>query len=199
MNKKKDFNFKRRATKYDAGFEAKGSNRFYVNLIQQVKLVEEYNVLDVGCGTGTVLYKLKQKCNFDGHGIDIEDEMLKQAKNKLPYMDIRKSRSNSLPYNDHSMDVIISCMAFHHFDNQPAFLKEALRVLEEDGTLYICDPRFPWIIRKVFDMIALIHNINAKFYSNKQLINFVTDNGFIIYQNTKDAYVQTLSFKRGIK
>lgn len=198
MNKKKDFNFKNLATKYDMGFEAKGSNRFYVNLIQQINLEDWYNVLDVGCGTGTVLLKLEQKCNFVGHGIDIEEEMLKQAKSKLPNMDIRKSCCSKLPYNDNSMDVVITCMAFHHFDNQTAFLKEALRVLKEDGTLYICDPRFPWIIRKGLDIYALVHTLNAKFYNNNQLINFVESNGFVICNNIKDAYVQSLSFKRRI-
>ena len=56
MKDKKDFLFDKRAKKYD-GFEGKISARFYRLLLSQVKPFSGANVLDVGCGTGTILRK----------------------------------------------------------------------------------------------------------------------------------------------
>lgn len=194
--KKKDIKFDKRATKYDDSFEGKGSKRFYYNLVNQVDLFENCEVLDVGCGTGTILYRLNQKCRIHGHGIDVEKKMLDQAKAKLPNMNLVLGICTNLPFPDESMDVITVCMAFHHFEDQQEFLKEAHRVLRPSGILYLCDPRFPFLIRKLFDCIALIHKINAKFFRNKNLIEFVTHNNFNLVKNKKDAYVQVASFQK---
>ena len=52
-----------------------------------------------------------------------------------------------LPYVDESMDVVMACMAYHHFPDQEQFRNEAMRVLKPGGSLYISDPRFPLIVR----------------------------------------------------
>jgi Methylase involved in ubiquinone/menaquinone biosynthesis len=199
VNEREDFKFDQKAAGYDDGYddgyEGKLSEKFYSNLVEQVELGENANVLDIGCGTGTVLFRLNRKAPIHGHGIDIENEMLKQAQKKLPDMDIQNSSCSALPYPDHSMDVIVTCMAYHHFDKKVEFRAEVKRVLKPDGVLYICDPRFPWIIRKFFDIYASVHRLNAKFYRNKALICIFEEDGFKLYKNLKDWYVQVIAFK----
>ena len=47
--------FDKYADNYDAGFMGKGSGRFYADLIKEIEVKDGDAVLDVGCGTGTVL------------------------------------------------------------------------------------------------------------------------------------------------
>lgn len=121
--------------------------------------------------------------------------MTKEHRNMM--MDIRAGSCSNLPYENESMDIVMTCMAFHHFDDRQAFLSEAKRVLKPTGKLYICDPRFPWIIRRGFDLISLIHRINAKFFSNRGLIEYVEKSGLSLCMNYKDLYVQTVVFDGG--
>ncbi len=58
MHKKRDIKFDKRADKYDEGFEGRFSQRFYDLVSENVKIKSGMNVLDVGCGTGTILYRL---------------------------------------------------------------------------------------------------------------------------------------------
>ena len=47
--------FDQYAEQYDAGFMGKGSTRFYRDLIRELEIRDGNAVLDVGCGTGTIL------------------------------------------------------------------------------------------------------------------------------------------------
>lgn len=63
MNKKKkDFSFEKRATDDDDGFEGKLSQKFYNLILKELKMT----VLDVGCGTGTLLKKIANKFEIEG-------------------------------------------------------------------------------------------------------------------------------------
>lgn len=77
-----DFKFDKRAIKYDNGFEGRLSQKFYRLIYQNIELKPSYNVLDVGCGTGTLLKTLSEIEDINGHGIDIEPNMLKIDKTK---------------------------------------------------------------------------------------------------------------------
>ena len=80
MSGKKDFGFDKRADKYDDGFEGALSEKFYKLVTDNIGSVEGLDVLDAGCGTGTILYRLSQKYSFNGYGIDAEEKMLEQAR-----------------------------------------------------------------------------------------------------------------------
>ena len=73
---KRDFKFDKRADKYDDHFEGKLSKRFYTLLYRFTGLSDGDRVLDVGCGTGTILKTFRDFQSIDGHGIDVEPNML---------------------------------------------------------------------------------------------------------------------------
>jgi ubiquinone/menaquinone biosynthesis C-methylase UbiE len=150
--------FGKRAAKYD-GFEGIISRRFYNLLLRQIELKNNDTVLDVGCGTGTVLRRMADVCHINGFGIDIEKNMVAEARKKCPDMDIRVSSCETTPFEDQTFDTITVCMAYHHFSNKKDFAKEASRILKPGGCLLIADPCIPFIPRKtIYGLAELLLN-----------------------------------------
>ena len=111
---KKDYNFDKMAAKYDNGIEGRMSERFYRLLLAEVELFPGANVLDVGCGTGTVLRKMADTYPINGYGIDMTENMIAEAQKKCPDMHIQVCRCESTPFESQTFDIITACMAYHH-------------------------------------------------------------------------------------
>jgi ubiquinone/menaquinone biosynthesis C-methylase UbiE len=99
-----------------------------------------YAALDLGCGTGS--YLAAQARHLRGypvswHGLDRSPEMLAVARGKLRNAALRAGDAASLPYADGMFDVVVVNFAFHHFEDKPAVLDEAVRVLKPGGMLKI--------------------------------------------------------------
>ena len=79
MSEKKDFKFDKKAEKYDDSYEGKLSEKFYTLVNENVQLTDGMTVLEMGCGTGTILHRLSQRCSISGYGIDVEEKMLDKS------------------------------------------------------------------------------------------------------------------------
>ena len=187
----KNMNFDKYAKNYDSGWRGTKSARFYRDLIAALEIKAGDSVLDVGCGTGTVLKLISSAVKIRGFGIDVSPKMLEIAKKKNPDFDFRLGGCDKLPYDDNSMDAMIACMAYHHFPDQKAFRKEAARVLKPGGMLYICDPIFPWIVRTILNTCFK----EAGFYSTEKNCRDFIESGFVVEKVVRDLYVQVLCLK----
>ena len=90
-------------------------------------------------------------------------------------------------------DVVMACMAYHHFPDQEQFRNEAMRVLKPGGSLYISDPRFPLIVRWIFNTFFK----DAGFRTTKKNRMDFERSGFKTVSITKDVYVQVVHFTKG--
>jgi SAM-dependent methyltransferase len=97
------------------------------------------SALDVGCGTGLSTRALAQVAERVV-GIDSSPEMLAQATGG-PSIVYQQARAESLPFADRSFDLLNVGLAFHWFAAD-AFLREARRVLTDDGWLVIYNSGF---------------------------------------------------------
>ena len=191
---KRDFKFDKRADKYDDHFEGKLSRVFYELIYENIELSDSAQVLDVGCGTGTILKTLSERFNIVAHGIDVENEMLKVAKAKCSGMDIQLCSCEATPFADNSLDAVIACMAYHHFPDKQAFENEAARILKNGGKLYIADPNFPFVIRKIINF--LVRNLNGEFFSSKEIASRFEKSGCKLLTIKKRAYGQLVVLEK---
>jgi ubiquinone/menaquinone biosynthesis C-methylase UbiE len=118
--------------------------------------------------------------------------MLIKAREKETGCTFLVGDASELPFEAASMDVVIACMAYHHFPNQKKFREEARRVLKPGGRLYICDPRLPAPVRGFLNTFFK----EAGFYNTKQNVNDFLAMGFAEEKIVRDVYVQVLCFRK---
>lgn len=196
MSEKRDFKFDKKAEKYDDGYEGRLSEKFYDLVTENVSLSEGMSILDMGCGTGTILYRLSQKCSISGYGVDVEEKMFEQARKKCPDMQIINCSCDSTPFEDSSFDAIVACMAYHHFPDKDGFSKECARLLKKGGKLYIADPKLPLPIRKAVNTALEIHRVHGRIYTADEVTANFSEYGFRKVFDKSDAYAQIICLER---
>jgi ubiquinone/menaquinone biosynthesis C-methylase UbiE len=104
-------------------------------------------VLDVGTGPGVLLVELARgRPDLRLTGVDRSPDMTATAQRNLESFGDRASARvgdvTSLPFPDHSFDMIVSSLSLHHWDDPEAAVPELARVLRPGGRVYIYD--FPF-------------------------------------------------------
>lgn len=98
------------------------------------------DILEVGCGNGSVINELSKIGYKNIFGCDISrlfiDECLKKKINAKLY------NGKELPYKDKSFNLVSSYTVFEHVDNPQFFLCEKIRVLKDGGIFILACPNF---------------------------------------------------------
>jgi len=120
--------------------------RFKRHLAEQAAVRAGQRVLDVGCGTGTLMILLKQTHpQVEVLGADIDPRILAIARAKVARAQVRvtleESSATILPYPDASFDAVFSSLMIHHLctDDKMRLFAEAKRVLKPGAGLHIAD------------------------------------------------------------
>lgn len=107
---------------------------------------EGSRLLDFGCGAGFDLFAASKLIGENGrlYGVDLTEEMVRRAKNNLAVagvadFDIKKVDSETIPYDDHSFDVIISNGVINLSVNKETTFRELRRVLKPGGRIQFAD------------------------------------------------------------
>lgn len=99
------------------------------------------SILDLGCGEGTRLNLIstKKSKNF---GIDISPKAISLAKKRFPHLNFLVGDIEKIPFPADTFDLVYSAFTFEHLDNPEKVIKEALRVLKDNGKLVIVAPNY---------------------------------------------------------
>ena len=73
------------------------------------------SVLEIGCGTGIDLRLFPD--TFQIHGIDLNDNALDIAKEKVPDANFKKGTITELPFEDSSIDFVFTHQLLNYLDN----------------------------------------------------------------------------------
>jgi ubiquinone/menaquinone biosynthesis C-methylase UbiE len=141
-------------------------------------------ILDVGCATGRLLYKLAKHGYTNLSGVDLAPRIIEVARKKLSNLkinlDLKTADSeDDLSCPDNSFDIITLTGVIHHFYRLNDALKEAYRVLDKQGKLIILDPWFPIIIRQLVNswLYFFPHDGDFRFYTPKRIDKTLTEIG----------------------
>lgn len=109
--------------------------------LAQCDLQAAQTLLDVGCGTGTLLHTaLQQTPGLHVVGVDLTPAMLAIARQKLPNTaTLQQASADCLPFADHRFDWVVSSSVFHYLRNPRTALAELRRVLKPEGYLVLTD------------------------------------------------------------
>ncbi len=116
-------------------------------LVEQAALQEGQRVLEIGCGTGSLLMAVKkQHPRVEVVGLDPDAKALERATRKAKAASLSialdQGFSDTLPYPDASFDRVFSCFMFHHLQDKgekQRTLREVRRVLKRGGSLHLLD------------------------------------------------------------
>lgn len=182
------------AENYDNTFDGRFTRAFKDELVSNVILKQNDAVLDVACGPGELLARLNDKCNIQGVGVDISDEMIRVAKSRYDKFDFLASSCSPLPFEDNTFDVLTVSAAFHHFPEPEKFARESLRVLKHGGKLYIAEVYYPALIRQIMNAVflPLYNSGDVKVYNPKELLGIFNNAGFSHISVVRKGKVQLL-------
>ena len=155
-----------------------------------IKKIAEFNrdfsqVLDIGGGLG--LFSMNFKLNFPMSNVIILDKSLykgiKEILTKYPTLKItdyiQEDIQEETTFGSNSFDLIFALDILEHVENPSIAIDEILRILKEDGFLFISVPTESILLKIVRRMIGTIKNIQVnphwlgKVKSEKEFFNIL--------------------------
>lgn len=179
-------------------------------LLEQAALGSAHRILDVGCGTGTLVTQIKRLYPLaEVVGLDPDPKALERARKKAARgrlsIAFDQGFSDELPYPDASFDRVFSAFMFHHLREQDKekTLREIRRVLEPGGSLHLLDfkgaePREGgWLAGQIHSVHQLRDNSAGRILTlmnNAGLVDSrqVSD-GALLFGHLRTAYYQSAS------
>jgi 2-polyprenyl-3-methyl-5-hydroxy-6-metoxy-1,4-benzoquinol methylase len=118
-------------------------NDFNKAFVREVKALKPISILDVGCGEGFTLERLrKAKIGKHLEGVDYLDLAIKLGKKEHPQLILKKGSIYDLKYKANSFDVVICSEVLEHVDDPQKGLEELVRVSKKYVVLSVPNEPF---------------------------------------------------------
>ena len=146
-------------------------------------------LLDVGCAVGVFL-SMAEKEGWGVSGVDVSEYAVSRARKRCSG-DIRAGELDDVHFPDASFDVITMWDVVEHFPHPSEALREAHRILKDDGMILMDTPNEEALIRKLAFRIyrtlgglssypakKLYHRYHLYYFSEKTLTLLLDKCGF---------------------
>ncbi|MDD5044285.1 MAG: class I SAM-dependent methyltransferase [Candidatus Omnitrophica bacterium] len=152
-------------------------------------------LLDLGCGSGAFSGRLSA-LGVKVFGVDISFNLLNNSrhKDKVSFISADIER---LPFADKTFDIVVFAAVLHHFPHLDQAIKEARRVLKDNGRCFAFDPnnRHPvmWLYRNKKSPLYSSCGVtdNERLLTEEELNKLFKDNYFAV----KTFAISGLSYK----
>ena len=131
---------------YDIVARLTGERRFKRRLVEQAHIASGQDVLDLGCGTGTLALLVKQTCpGARVVGLDIDPRILAIARRKTQRagadLELRQGSATEPPFAPASFDRVLTTLVLHHLTTaqKRTALKAVRGLLRPGGELHVAD------------------------------------------------------------
>jgi ubiquinone/menaquinone biosynthesis C-methylase UbiE len=129
-------NYDEIAATFDARYTVESFEGVFSELCSLARQVDARGILEVGCGTGHWLARMKD-AGHDVCGLDLSLGMLQQARAKDGASHLVQGTASMLPLCSQSFDLVFCVNAIHHFDRPRDFVREARRLIRPGGALAV--------------------------------------------------------------
>ncbi|MDP4147028.1 MAG: methyltransferase domain-containing protein [Bacillota bacterium] len=118
------------------------SSPFGILLLNNIPLIKNSVVVDIGCGTGFPLLELAQRLgeSCKVFGIDPWETAIDRANRKreqyrIKNVELLKGVGENMPFSNENIDIVISNLGINNFENPDEVITECFRVLKSRGKL----------------------------------------------------------------
>ena len=125
--------------------------------LEQLDLDNLHNVLELGCGIGSVSAFLFDSYQMNVIGIDFDSAQIDIARRKYPENDRLRFKiedASKLSFDDGSFDLVLSQNVFHHIHAWNEAVQEVSRVLRQGGYFIWLDLVFPRLVKTIFQPLV---------------------------------------------
>jgi len=131
---------------YDPLVKMLGGDAARAMLLDQAAVRSGYRVLDIGCGTGSLVVLIKRRNpDVEVVGLDPDPRTLARARRKARRaalsIQLHQGFSDELPYPEDTFDRVFSSFMLHHLNaaEKESTLREVRRVLKPGGRFHLLD------------------------------------------------------------
>ena len=149
--------------------------------ISHLDIEKDDLILDIGCGSGVNVERFlefsEKVCGIDYSKLAVEKSIrLNQKAIDEGRCEIIQSSVSNLPFEDNSFDILTAFETVYFWPDIVDDLKEARRVLKDDGILLICNEAVP----KPDDgrQSELVELLDMNIYSEDELDEYLREAGF---------------------
>jgi ubiquinone/menaquinone biosynthesis C-methylase UbiE len=126
--------------------KAKGNIKKLVKQMQMIDLPDALNILEIGCGIGSVSAYLAD--NYSGRvwGTDFDSDEIEIARklhSENDHLKYQVEDASNLSFKNEQFDMVVSQNVFHHIPKWDKAIYEISRVLKINGYLFWLDLAFP--------------------------------------------------------
>ncbi len=154
--------------------------KIYPFLIKDLKDIYQKDfdnriIADIGCGPGFLIKELAKLKFSQIYGIDISENMLVAAKKRIgaaKKIALIKASAEGLPFEDNSLDIIISRGSVFFWEDKEKSYKELFRCIKPDGLILIGGGYGISTPDEIVDeIISYYKNLNSKDSKQKPKLN----------------------------
>lgn len=112
--------------------------RFTQALVEETRELNPTSILDVGCGEGFTLERLRQEGIGERlEGVDYLDRAIELGQKEHPELTLKQGSIFDLKYKNNSFDLVICSEVLEHIENPEKGLKELARVTKKYALLSV--------------------------------------------------------------